>query len=413
MTDPARVGGEGGAALAADAGRREALLRIALDPETEPDVLTMLAHEEAADDGVLLALICHPHLPDEAWEHIARVGGPTLLKALLTQERRLREHPAIARALLENPGAGDATRGVIRSLLEEGGKAAGASGAHESAEVAQTGAEAAQAGAGAAPDRPRAPAGILDRSQLLQIALDPKVEPAALIVVSREAGADDEVLLALIRHPRTPDGVLVYVALVGSPPVLQEMLGQADRLRAHPTILLAMLENGEADDPLRVKIRTLLNEIPSEAAKKPVALYQLIKGMSTGQRLAFAVKGSKEARMILIKDPNEMVALEVVYSPRLTETEILAIAQMRDVSEQVLRAIAGNKQYRGKKQIIWALLNNPKTPSGVSTGFNLGNLSEKELAGLMKNRNIPSALQRAVRAALEKKQRRAGGGHGH
>jgi hypothetical protein len=116
--------------------------------------------------------------------------------------------------------------------------------------------------------------------------------------------------------------------------------------------------------------------------------------------------------MILIKDPNEMVALEVIYSPRITETEILAIAQMRDVSEHVLRAIAGNKQYRGKKQIIWALLNNPKTPPGVTTGFNLGNLSEKELQGLMKNRNIPSALQRAVRAALERKQRRAGG-HGH
>ncbi len=60
MTDRAMVSGESAPTMAADAGRREALLRIALDPETEPDVLTMLAHEDAADDGVLLALICHP-----------------------------------------------------------------------------------------------------------------------------------------------------------------------------------------------------------------------------------------------------------------------------------------------------------------------------------------------------------------
>jgi hypothetical protein len=405
MTDRTVVGGQGGPTMAAAAGRREALLRIALDPETDPDVLTMLAHEDAADDGVLLALICHPRLPDEAWEHIARAGSPTLLKALLAQEKRLRERPPIARAVLENPAAGEAMRGLIRSLLEEGGSGAGAPGALESAEGPRTDGDLAQ-------DRPRVPAGILDRSQLLQLALDPAADQTVLTVVSREAGADEEVLLALVRHPRTPDGVLVYVALVGTPQILQEMLGRADRLRAHPLILQAMLENGEAEEPLRVKVRALLNEIPAEAAKRPVALYQLIKGMSTGQRLAFAMKGSKEARMILIKDPNEMVALEVIYSPRITETEILAIAQMRDVSEHVLRAIAGNKQYRGKKQIIWALLNNPKTPPGVTTGFNLGNLSEKELQGLMKNRNIPSALQRAVRAALERKQRRAGG-HGH
>ena len=133
-----------------------------------------------------------------------------------------------------------------------------------------------------------------------------------------------------------------------------------------------------------------------------------------GQRLSLAMKGSKDARMILVKDSNEMVALEVIYSPRITENEILAIAGMRDVNENVLRAIAGSKLHRANKQMVWALLNNPKTPSGTAMGLGLANLSEKELDGLSRNRNISATLQRAARTALERKRRRSsGGGPGH
>jgi len=149
-------------------------------------------------------------------------------------------------------------------------------------------------------------------------------------------------------------------------------------------------------------------------AKPPVPLYNLIKGMSAGQRLALAKKGNKEVRMILIKDSNDMVALQVVTSPRITEPETLSIAQMRDVGENVLRTIAANKQHRANKQITWALLNNPKTPLGVTLGVGLRSLSEKELEQLAKNRNVSAALQRAARALLDKKRKPSGGaGPGH
>jgi hypothetical protein len=200
---------------------------------------------------------------------------------------------------------------------------------------------------------------------------------------------------------------------VSSPAVLKELAAETARLRANPGIARAILENPDADDGLRVKVRAALEGLSPEASKQPVPLYNLIKGMSTGQRLALAMKGNKDARMILVKDANEMVALEVVYSPRITETEVLAIAQMRDVNENVLRAIAGSKLYRGNKPIVWALLNNPKTPTGLAMTLGLGNLSEKELDLLVKNRNISATMQRAARAALDKKRARGGGGRGH
>jgi len=373
-----------GAARAAS-GQREALLKIARDPATRAGILDMVARDPGADEEIHLALLRNTSTPAQAREHLARVGGAAVLEALAAEEAGLRDHPAVALAVLENPAADEAVRAAAQALPEGGGE-----------EIAPPA---------------RAAVGILDRSRLLEIARDPGADPANLNVVGREAGADAEILTALLRHPRTPDALLVYIALVGTPPILNEILAKPERLRNHPAIAQAMLENGEADDALRVKIRAVLTESPEEAAKRPLPLYQFIKGLSAGQRLALAMKGSKEARMLLIKDPNEMVALEVIYSPRITETEILAIAQMRDVHEQVLRAIASNKQHRANKPIVWALLNNPKTPAGVSVGLGLGNLSEKELEALAKNRNIPSALQRAARSALERKRRRTGG-HG-
>ncbi len=71
-------------------------------------------------------------------------------------------------------------------------------------------------------------------------------------------------------------------------------------------------------------------------------------------------------------------------------------------------------QRLGEVQERLELLKSLKRKYGGSVREVLEYLSkaEKELAGLMKNRNVPSALQRAVRSTLEKKQRRAGA-HGH
>jgi len=369
------------------AGKRDHLLRIASDPRGDPEVFRLVVQQAGTDDEILRALARNPATPDEVLVYIAMVGSQAALAELAAQTLRIRANPAIGQAILRDPHLDPGVRAGVTGLLKE---------------------------VGAAPEAPAAAPAAFGRENLLKIALNPQADPAALNIVARETGADEEVFLALVRNARAPDDTLVYIGLVGPPAVLKELAAQTARLQANASIANAILENPEADDGLRVKVRAALEGLGAEASKKPVALFNLIKGMSTGQRLALAMKGNKDARMILVKDPNEMVALEVVYSPRITETEVLAIAQMRDVNENVLRAISGSKLYRGNKPISWALLNNPKTPTGVAMGLGLGSLSEKELELLVKNRNISGTLQRAARAALDKKRARGGGGgRGH
>ena len=61
-----------------------------------------------------------------------------------------------------------------------------------------------------------------------------------------------------------------------------------------------------------------------------------------------------------------------------------------------------------------ALLNNPKTPVGVSLGLGLQSLTDRELDDLTKNRNIPGAVSRAAKQIADRRkapQAAAGGGH--
>lgn len=368
-------------------GRRDNLLRIARDPAADPEALKLVVQQAGTDEEILVALARNPAAADETLIYVALVGSQAALGALAAQEDRIRANPAIGQAILKDSHLEDGLRAAVRGILQE---------------------------VGASPEALPAAAVAFGRDNLLKIALNPQADPAALNIVVREAGSDEQIFRALVRNPKTPDKTLVYIGLVGPPPVLKELAAAVARIGAHPEIAQAVLENPDADDALRAVVRAALQAAGSEATKRPVPLYNLIKGMSTGQRLALAMKGSKDARMILVKDSNEMVALEVIYSPRVTETEILGIAQMRDVNENVLRAIAGSKLYRSNKAIVWALLNNPKTPTGTAMGLGLANLSEKALDGLARNRNISGTLQRAARSVLEKKRRRAGGGgHGH
>ncbi len=375
------------APAAPPASKRDNLLRIARDPETDPEVLKLVVQQAGTDQEILLALAGNPATPDETLVHVALVGNQAALQELAAQTARIRANPVIGQAILKDPQLDEGVRAAVRGVLQE---------------------------AGVTPEAPAAAPIAFGRENLLKIALNPQSDPAALNIVARETGADEEIFRALVGNPRTPDDTLVYIGLLASAAVLKELAAQTARLRANPAIAQAMLDNPDTDDALRGKVRAALEGLGPDGAKKSVPLYNLIKGMSTGQRLAFAMKGNKDARMILVKDSNEMVALEVIYSPRITETEILAIAQMRDVNENVLRAIAGSKLYRANKPIIWALLNNPKTPTGLAVGLGLGNLSEKELDQLVKNRNISATMQRAARSTLEKRRRRTGGGgHGH
>jgi len=143
-------------------------------------------------------------------------------------------------------------------------------------------------------------------------------------------------------------------------------------------------------------VNKILGEMSSEQIDLPserVSTINRIMMMGMKDRTRLAMKGDREARNILIRDPNRIVAQAVVQNPRITEQEIEKIASMRTVTEEILRQIASSRQWSRNYSIMHTLAKNPRTP--IANVLNvLTRLQLKDLNALAKNRNVSDAIRR-------------------
>ena len=105
---------------------------------------------------------------------------------------------------------------------------------------------------------------------------------------------------------------------------------------------------------------------------------------------------------VLLRDPNKLVQLAVVQSPRISDGEIAKIANSRTSPHEVLQHIYNNRLLLKNYTIKVSLVNNPKVPVAVAMRF-LSLLRQSELKSLSKNRNVSNALQTQAKKILEKK----------
>ena len=128
------------------------------------------------------------------------------------------------------------------------------------------------------------------------------------------------------------------------------------------------------------------------------AINRILK-MGMKDRMKLALKGDREARNILVRDPNRIVAQAVINNARITEQEVEKIAAMRTVPEDVLRLIAINRSWARNYVIIHNLARNPRCPIANSMSI-LSRMQLRDLAALSKNRNVSDAVRRqALRLA--------------
>lgn len=158
----------------------------------------------------------------------------------------------------------------------------------------------------------------------------------------------------------------------------------------------------EADAPLVVMgggpEDLLVDEEPPEEQERASALQKIAK-LTVAQRMALAMKGTREERAVLIRDPNRIVGVAVLSSPKLSETEVESIAKMANVADELLRMIGFSRAWTKSYAVVHALVKNPKTPVAMSMNF-LSRLNDKDLRMLSANRNVPDVLRVAARKKI-------------
>ena len=142
------------------------------------------------------------------------------------------------------------------------------------------------------------------------------------------------------------------------------------------------------------------NDNPDEADDGN--LYAAVQKMTVMQKIKLARIGGKEARSMLAKDRNRIVASAVLASPKLTETEVIVFAQNRSIGDELLRIIANNREWTKNYQIKLALTTNPKTPIPQALKF-MNYLQDKDLRNLMKSRDVANNISAHARRILTKK----------
>jgi hypothetical protein len=119
-------------------------------------------------------------------------------------------------------------------------------------------------------------------------------------------------------------------------------------------------------------------ELASEAVEKPVRqeteeesrkrlnITQRILKMSVSEKIKLATLGNREARGLLLRDSNKLVCMAAATSPRITDGEILSLANSKTVNAEVLRYIYTNREFLRTYAIRESLVKNPKVPLDVA-----------------------------------------------
>jgi hypothetical protein len=228
--------------------------------------------------------------------------------------------------------------------------------------------------------------------------------PALFAYAAKNLGDKPSVSHAMVQNKHCGAEYLVHVVRHLSTESIQILMEELDRVSASPALAGALENSTSVTAEQKAQLHELrstaidhgaLAEAALEAEPDPgkrQTLLERLANMSVSQRVQFAFKGGSEARRTLIRDSNKVVQRAVLQSPRLTDQEVEAFASMSNLTDETLRAIAKNRNFRKNYVVVRNLMNNPKTPLDVSLHM-LPILNVMDLKKLCLNKNIPETLR--------------------
>lgn len=204
------------------------------------------------------------------------------------------------------------------------------------------------------------------------LAVDTTLQPAILAYVATQFATRHQLEGLLLGNPALPDAL--------RPQLEQAMIRRESSQQE---------EQGEAE------------EFEDE---DNLSKYQQTLHMGVADKIKAALTGDKEWRKLLIGDPNKLVSSAVLKNPRISEGEVYAVARNRSASDELIRIILLNREWLKNYNIKLALVMHPRTPLAKALRF-MAVLTEKDLNGLAKSREISRVIANNARRILMNKNK--------
>jgi hypothetical protein len=272
----------------------------------------------------------------------------------------------------------------------------------------------------------------------------PEARAEQLDVIARRSH-ERKVLEGLIQHRSISDATLIWLAR-RVPPDLQDIIitNQA-RLLAVPEIVESLFENPDLSTDIRRRADEFLEEfflkkerdeggeplpeaedfvepvLPaaggpesgSSAGAAPAAALSeddipkdvvvRLSSLTVAQRIRIAFRGTREERLFLVRDTNRLVSTAVLKSPKTNEADAEVIANMKSVSEDVLRAVSQRREWMKKYGLVSAIVRNPRSPIDVTLQL-VARLSPRDQTTLSTDRNVPEAVRVTAKRIVQRRR---------
>jgi len=258
---------------------------------------------------------------------------------------------------------------------------------------------------------------------------------------------DEALWQAIIRHPKSANETLRWVARL-APPVTQDVLitnqvrvlgclELLEDLRANPQVtqeVLRRVREFEEEFLQKAIVWASAEGLPSEILEMPSIeqvlaelraigmqlpggeieierlVFELEPGapeelrdagarigqMNTAQRVLQALRGTREERLLLVRDRSPLVVRAVMLSPKLNEIDVERIAGMRATTEEALRIIASRPRWLRRYGVLRSLVFNPKTPPGIALQL-VRRLSQRDLVLISHDRGVSETVRRVAK----------------
>jgi hypothetical protein len=324
----------------------EVFSHMAAQADAHPEVLGFLCLWPRAPRELVEVAIFNPSTPDAALGQLAAHSrDPKIIEAISLKQQSLIRSPAIIEAILANPAHTFEAERRAREIREEFFEK-------------QFGAQ------------------MIADEQRVRDEAEREAREAARGTVSI-SGIEDLIRLGLI----------------------EEGAGSIDdRLIAEYEEEYGPLDTTAPEAAEQFDVESLMGQLADEGTELSVdriPVFQRVALMSIKERVMLAIKGTREARMILVRDPNRIVAGAVLRNPRLTDNEVESIASFKSVPDDVLRRIGQSRAWSRSYVVIHNLVRNPRTPIATSLGF-VNRIQLRDLRALAQNKNVPDVIRQTA-----------------
>ncbi|MFZ0796499.1 MAG: hypothetical protein WCA13_01245 [Terriglobales bacterium] len=354
----------------------KASLAAAADPNTSAEVLGYFISRENLRPVLLPALAENPSVSLESLDEIAVSGARSTLEALLASPRVM-SSPQLLQALQTN----DKLR------------------PNELAEIGK---------------------------RLAALGVSPIAEPPAPEVDASEVDASDEALESTVAKYLAENAAELEAEKdkpfqpIG---IAHELAGVESAGEVEPQAVAAAATGGASADAAKIAAERLATAAAGKSAAALAAIHAK-KHLTPGQeerrdstlrkiskldikgRIALAMRGTKEERSILIRDSTKLVAVAVLDSPKVSESEVEGFALQKNVLDSILRTIPLKRKFAKNYSIMRNIVLNPRTPIDASLPLVKGLLIH-DLKNLADNKEVSDTIRKAAlrlyKQRLEKK----------